>query len=142
MTRRTVRDTEGTRYLLLKRSADASLVRHPETGERQHIPNDDLDTVDDATAADTVLRALPEPVVSLVTSVHDERSLALLLELDEEGPLSVRTLLSEYDFCESDLHGLLTELRAGGFVAETTVLGQRGYETTEVATDALDALRT
>lgn len=141
MSRRTVRDGDGNRYLLLKRSGDASLVRNPETGERFHRPNEELEFVEDATTADTVLRAIPEAVVSLVTAVHDERALALLLELDAEGPMSVRTLLSAYDFCESDLHGLLGELTAAGLIEETTVVGERGYETTETASDALDSLR-
>jgi hypothetical protein len=142
MTPRTVEDGDGTRYLLLKRSAESSLVRDPETGERLHLPNDDIEVVEDIATADTVLRAIPEELVSLVTAVHDERALALLVELDEEGPMSVHTLLSAYDFCESDLHGLVAELRAAGLVQEATVHDQRGYETTEEASEALDLLRT
>jgi len=141
MNRRTVEDGDGTRYLLLKRSAESSLVRDAETGERLHLPNEELDTIEDATTVDTVLRSIPEELVSLVTAVHDERALALLFELDEEGPMSVRTLLSAYDFCESDLHGLVAELRAAGLIAETTVHGERGYETTGTASEALDSLR-
>lgn len=140
MTRQTVEDSDGTRYLLLKRSAESSLVRDPETGERLHLPNEELDVVESAVTADTVLRGLPDEVVSLVTAVHDERALALLLELDAEGPMSVRTLLSAYDFCESDLHGLLGELTAARLIEETTVVGERGYETTEATSDALAAL--
>lgn len=134
-------DTEGRRYLLLKQSKTSSLVRDPETGERLHLPSEELDVVDDVSTTDTVLRAVPDAVVSLVTAVHDERALALLVELEHEGPMSVRTLLSAYDFCESDLHGLLAELTVAGLVEETTVVGERGYETTEMANDALELLQ-
>jgi hypothetical protein len=141
MTRQTVEDGDGTRYLLLKRSAESSLVRNAETGEHLHLPNGEIEAVEDAATVDTVLRTIPEELVSLVTAVHDERALALLVELDEEGPMSVRTLLSAYDFCESDLHGLVAELRAAGLVVEATVHGERGYETTETASEALESLR-
>lgn len=142
MTRRTVEDIDGNRYLLLKESAESSLVRDTETGERRHVPNEELTTLEDASTVETVLAALPANVVTLVTAVHDERMLALLSELDADGPMSVRTLLAAYDFCESDLHGMLAELTAAGLIEETTVVGERGYETTETASDALDALRT
>lgn len=140
MSRRPVRDAAGNRYLLLKRSGESSLVRDPETGERQHLPNDEIELLAES-AVPTVLDAVPDEVVTLVTAVHDERVLAVLLELDAEGPMAVRTLLAEYDFCESDLHGLLGELQAAGLVAETTVVGERGYETTAAGERALTALR-
>jgi hypothetical protein len=140
MTRRTVEDSDGTRYLLLKRSEEASLVRDPETGERHHLPNAELSVVEDVTTTETALAGIPDEVVALLTAVHDERALALLVELDEEGPMSVRQLLSAYDFCESDLHGMMAELRAGGLVAETRVAGERGYEVTPRTSEALAAL--
>jgi len=140
VSRRPVRDAAGNRYLLLKRSGESSLVRDPETGERQHLPNDEIELLEES-AVPTVLDAVPDEVVTLVTAVHDERVLAVLLELDAEGPMAVRTLLAEYDFCESDLHGLLGELQAAGLVAETTVVGERGYETTAAGERALTALR-
>lgn len=99
------------------------------------------ETVEESVTADTVLDGVPDAVVSLVTAVHDERALALLVELDEAGPTSVRTLLSTYEFCESDLHGLLGELTAAGLVEETRVAGERGYETTGTASEALETLR-
>lgn len=134
--RRTVEDEAGNRYLLLKRSGDSSLVRDPETGERRHLPTESLDAVD-AGAVETILAPVPDAVVTLLTAVHDDRALALLREIDTEGPIAARTLLESYDFCESDLHGLLGELRAAGLVAEQTVAGERGYESTETAREAL-----
>ncbi len=137
----TVRDSEGTRYVLLKESGESSLVRDPHTGERRHLPNADLEPVAGEAPLDTAARAVPGPVRRVVTAVRDERALGLLLELDARGAASVRALLAETALCESDLHGVLAEFRAAGLVAETRVAGDRGYETTEAAEDGLAALR-
>lgn len=137
---RTVRDAEGQRYLLEKESADASLVRDPETGERRHLPNDELEVVEGESALVTAARAVPEPARRALTAVHDERALGLLVELDGRGPLGVRTLLADLDCCESDLHGMVAEFQAAGLVAETRVAGERGYETTGDGSAAVDAL--
>jgi hypothetical protein len=137
---RTVRDGDGTRYLLLKESSDASLVRDPETGERRHLPNDELEAIDESplvTAAETV----DEPTRRLLAAVRDDRALGLLLEIDANGPVGVRFLLDAYDLCESDLHGLLAEFRAAGLIVEERVNGERGYDTTAQATATLDRLR-
>jgi hypothetical protein len=141
VTRRTVRDESGTRYVLEKRSGEASRVRDPETGERKHISNERLEVVEGESPLLTATGALPEAVVELLAGVPDERALGLLLEIETGGPTGVRTLLSAYDICESDLHGLLAELRAAGLLTETRVAGERGYETTATASEALDALR-
>ena len=140
MTRRPVEDESGRRYLLLKQSAESSLVRTLDTGEREYIPNDQLTDLGDTSTLDAVLAPIPEAVRTLLSAVHDDRSLALVLELDAE-PMSVKHLLSAYEFCESDLHGLLAELQAAGLIQETRVAGERGYTTTETATSALSHLR-
>lgn len=139
---RTVEDEDGNRYLLVKRSSDATLVRDPETGEQHHVPTDSLDVVTDASPLETAARGIPEPVSLLVTAVHDRRSLGLLLELDDQGSMAVQTLLDRYELCERDLHGLLAEFRAAGLVAETNVHGTAGYETTADAAAALESIRT
>ena len=90
---------------------------------------DGADEVDDG--ADGASAAL--------TRVPDERALGLLVELDARGPLSVRALL-DYDLCESDLHGLVAELRAAGLVEEADVAGERGYDLTATAAEALAAV--
>jgi hypothetical protein len=141
VSRHPVEDDSGTRYLLLKQSSESSLVRNLDTGEREHIPNDRLDGLDDTSTLDAILTPIPEAVRHLLSAVHDDRSLALLLELDSAGPMAVRQLLSAYDFCESDLHGLLAELQAAGLIEETTVAGERGYDATEQAATALARLR-
>ena len=137
---RTVKDEDGDRYLLLKESGESSLVRDPDSGERRHVPNDDLKPVAGESPLATAAGSVPGPVRTLLTAVPDERALGLLLELEERGPVGVRALLA-YDLCESDLHGLLAEFRAAGLVAETEVGGERGYETTEVASEGLAHLR-
>ena len=71
-------------------------------------------------------------------TARDDRALALLGEIDADGPFAVRTLLSRYDLCESDLHGLCAELRAAGLLAEAEVAGERGYRTTDRARQALE----
>ena len=140
MTGRVVRDSEGTRYILEKRSADSSRVRNPETGERSHLPNEALEPVD-VSPLHAATAALSEDAVTLVTRVPNERALGLLVDLDERGPTGVRRLLAVTDLCESDLHGLLATLQAGGLLAEVTVAGERGYETTKTASAALNRLR-
>lgn len=138
---RTVRDGDGQYYLLLKESAEASLVFNPETGERKHHPNDDLESAEGESPLVTASRAVSEDLRTLLTAVADERALGLLLEIHSRGPVGVRQLLDSYDLCESDLHALLAEFRAGGLVTEAEVAGERGYETTESASEALQHLR-
>jgi len=138
---RSVRDESGTRYLLLKQSGESSRVRDPETGEERYIDNDRLEPLDGESPLTTAARAVPEPVRTICSAVHDDRSLGLLIDLDTRGPLAIRTLLSAYDLCESDLHGLLAEFRAAGLVEEARVAGERGYDTTETATEGLSLLR-
>jgi DNA-binding IclR family transcriptional regulator len=76
-----------------------------------------------------------------VHPVHDERALDLLSALDARERVGVRELLSTAGCCESDLHGLLAELRAAGLVAETTAASERGYRTTRAGSEALARFR-
>jgi hypothetical protein len=137
---RTVEDDAGDRYILLKESDEASLVRDPESGDRRHVPNETLEPVTGESPLVTAAGAVSRPVQAVLTAIPDERALGLLVELDERGPLGVRALL-EYDLCESDLHGLLAEFRAAGLVTEAEVGGERGYATTERASKGLARMR-
>jgi hypothetical protein len=134
---RTVRDESGRHYVLLKESAESSLVRDPATGERCYVDNAALEPVAGVSPLVAAGEAAPAAARELLESVHDERTLGLLVELDARGPLAVRELLGSYDLCESDLHGLAAELRAAGLLAETDVAGERGYELTPTAAAAL-----
>ena len=127
-----VRDGDGTRYLLVKRSSDSSLVRDPATGEERYVPTDELES-DGESPLSAAAGGLPDELRRAVLACRDERALGLLVEFADRGALSVRTLLDSYELCESDLHGLLAEFRAAGLLAETTVAGERGYETTDEA---------
>lgn len=138
---RTVRDSEGNRYLLVKESPDSSRVRDPTTGEERHLANENLEPAEGESPLATAARALPDSSRRLVTAVHDQRALGLLVEIDERGPLDVHVLLDAYDYCESDLHGLLGEFRAAGLVAEADVGGRRGYRITDDGHAALERLR-
>lgn len=137
----TVRDEDDTRYLLLKRSDESSLVREPDSGEERYLDNANLSPAEDASALETAAAEVEAPIRRLLSAVHDDRTLGFLLVLDAGGPLSVRELLGIDALCESDLHGTLAELRAAGLLEEREVGGERGYATTELATDALSSLR-
>jgi len=137
---RPVRDESGNRYLVVKESAETSRVRDPETGDEQYIENERLESLDGESPLETAAGAVPAELRGLLTAVQDDRSLGLLLEIDTRGPVGVRALLSGYDLCESDLHGLLAEFQAAGLITETETDGGRGYRTTETASDGLGHL--
>ncbi|MEY7850771.1 hypothetical protein AB7C87_16395 [Natrarchaeobius sp. A-rgal3] len=139
---KTVQDDTGKRYLLLKRSEHASLVRDPRNGNECYVQNDRLESVDEAGALETAARTVSEPVRTFLSTVHDEETLGLLLELDDRGPLRVRTLLDSYDLCESDLHGRLTVLTSADLLEEVEVGGERGYRLTERCETALESILT
>jgi len=135
---RTVEDEDGRRYLLAKR--DTPRVRDPESGAERRRDPDGLEIVDEPPLA-TAASGVPPAVRRVLTAVPDERTLGLLVELVDRGPLPVVDLLDAYDLCESDLHGALAEFRAAGLVAEASVAGERGYDATAPAREAVAALR-
>ena len=137
---RTVEDRAGNRYVLLKESADTSLVRDPESGTERHLPTAALSPVDEP-PLQTATRAIPPERRRELDGVTGDRAIGLLLVLDASGPIPVRDLLAETTLCESDLHGIVGELRAGGHVREADVGGERGYAVTEDASKKLDRLR-
>lgn len=138
---RTVEDAAGRRYLLLKRSRDSSLVRDAETGEQSYHPTDELTVVGGASPLVTAAEGVPEAARRLVTAVRDDRTLGLLVALEAADGLAARTLLDAEDYCESDLHGLVGELRAAGLVEPTSVDGEDGYRLTDGAAAAVRALQ-
>ena len=141
MTEEVVTDSEGTRYILEKRSSDASRVRDPTTGERLHLPNDELEVVSGESALSLAAQTVSPDVVSLITSVPDERTLGLLLELERRGPTPVRTILDISTFCESDLHRRVALLTARDIIRETKRNGERCYELTEGGHRGLSAIK-
>ncbi|KZN23844.1 hypothetical protein A4G99_13440 [Haladaptatus sp. R4] len=137
---RTVRDESGKSYLLVKRSSESSLVRDPKTGEERYLENDSLDPVEGEPPLETAARRVHPPVRRILTAVPNERALGLLVELFDRGAVPARTLVSSYDLCESDLHGLLAEFRAAGLVEERKIVGERGYGLTDIAREGLELL--
>lgn len=138
---RTVEDRAGKRYLLLKRSRDSSLVRDAETGEHRHLRTDELTVIEGTSPLATAAEGVPDAARRLVSTVRDDRTLGLLVALEAAAGLSARTLLDADDFCESDLNGLVAELRAAGLVETATVEGEEGYRLTEDATAVVRALQ-
>lgn len=136
-----VRADDGTQYLLLKRSDEASLVRDPVSGNECYVKNDRLEAVRETTALETAARAIPAPVRRLIRATHDDRSLGLVVTLGDRGPLTVRTLTDETAYCESDLAGVLASLTAAEVITETDVAGERAYDLTSETADALSTLR-
>lgn len=137
---RTVEDADGNRLLLVKQSGKSSLVRDPDTGDTRYLPNENLTPVDGESPLATAARSVPEPARVVLSASRDDRSLGLLVELVETGPLSVRHVLDAYDLCESDVHGIFGEFRAAGLVTETRVAGERGYQATPTAEEAVGYL--
>jgi hypothetical protein len=129
---RVVEDAAGRRLLLVKRSAGSSLVRDPETGEERFVPTEELTVRDGVDPLVTAAAAVEPSVRDRLGVGHDERSLGLLVTL-ARAPRSARALLEATTLCESDLLGLVTELRAAGLVEETSVDGERGYDVTAAA---------
>lgn len=137
----TVRDAAGNRYLLVKRSAEASRVRDPETGEERYVKNEELESVDGESPLRTAAGGVPAPVRTVVAAVPNERALGLLVDLVDRGPLSAREALDAYNLCESDVHGLFAEFQVAGLAEERRIAGERGYDATDAAREAVDALR-
>jgi hypothetical protein len=137
----TVRDAAGETYLLVKRSAESSRVRDPATGEERYVDNDELRVVDGESPLATAASGVPAPVRRTLRAVRDDRSLGLLAVVVDEGPIAAIDLLDAADMCESDLHGTITAFRAAGLIDEAEVAGQRGYEATPVAVEAIELLR-
>ncbi|GAB3684133.1 hypothetical protein GCM10028857_12720 [Salinarchaeum chitinilyticum] len=138
----TVEDERGRRFVLRKRSSDAWLVRDPETGEENYRDPADLSIVADADSLATAAQGISPSVRTLLTAVPNDRVLGLVVTIVDREAVGVRTLLDETTLCESDLHGAIAELVAAGLLAETTVAGERGYEATELAIQAVEQLRT
>jgi len=87
---RTVRDDEGERYLLVKRSSESSLVRDPDTGAERYLSNADLTIDDEASALATAAEAVPASVRRVLTAVPNDRALGLLVEFVDRGRLHGR----------------------------------------------------
>ncbi|RRJ31682.1 DUF7346 family protein [Halocatena pleomorpha] len=132
---RTVRADDGSRYLLRKRASDAWLVADPVTGEERYIDPDRLELQAETAPLETIGTTVSADTGADI-GVQDDRALGLLVVLARTEPIAAIDLIECTELCESDLNGLLTELRVGGLVASTSdpVLG---YELTPRARSKL-----
>ncbi|WP_232687510.1 DUF7346 family protein [Halobacterium zhouii] len=137
---RTVRD-DDTVYVVLKESADSTLVRDPATGEERHLPTDSLEPAGGTAPLDALATAIPEDARAVVRACHADWHLGVLVALADDGPLPARSLVARFETCESDLVGALTEFRAAELVEETDVHGERGYRLTDAGESGIGALR-
>lgn len=137
---RTVETPDGERHLLLSTSDGTARIRDPTSGAEHTVDAADLEAVEESPAA-VAAEGVHESVRQVLTAVHDERALGVLVTLVDDGPTAVVDLLSALGLCESDFNGLFAELRAAGLVAECTVAGEHGYEATETAEEAVEMLR-
>lgn len=136
-----VEDEDGRRLLVEKRSADAWLVRDPESGERRYRDPAELSVLDDVAPLAAAAAGVPEPTRALLRAAHGERVLGLAVTVVDRGPVAVRSLLDATTLCESDLHGALAELVAADLLVEVEVAGERGYEATPAGEAAVAHLR-
>jgi hypothetical protein len=136
-----VRDEDGNRLVLQKESGDTALVYDPESGEERHVERSTLTATDAPPLEATAQAAIDDDLRQLLLAIPNERALGLLVTLADRGPVSVRTMMTETTFCESDLSGLLASLTAAGLIEESDVAGERGYAITPPARRALETLR-
>ena len=114
-----VRDEDGNRLVLRKESAESALVYDPDSGEEYHVERSTLTAIEASPLEATAEAAIGDDVRQLLLATPNERALGLLVTLADRGPLSVRTLMAETTFCESDLSGLLASLNAAGVIEES-----------------------
>ncbi|MEF8775197.1 MAG: hypothetical protein V5A43_01680 [Haloarculaceae archaeon] len=135
---RPVSDGAGTRYLLLRVDDGSALVRDVDTGARSRLPLETLAALPGSPLSATGKEpdAPPQPL----DRAPSDPALGLLVELRASGPRAVRDLLAETTLCESDLHGMVADLRAAGLVREASIGGERGYDLTAAAASAFATL--
>lgn len=106
---RAVRDPCDRLVVLVERTGEAVRVRDPASGSERGLARTDVDPVEGAS--------------------RSPRELGLLLVL-AASPRRIRELLDGWGFCESDINGVISELRAAGLVERRAVDGEPGYRLT------------
>ncbi|MFB6253965.1 MAG: hypothetical protein ABEI06_05095 [Halobacteriaceae archaeon] len=132
-----VKHLSGEVYLLIKESKESSKVRHPKTGEITHFPTEELEKMSQSPLK-IATNPVPDTVMFLITTVHSQEGMGLLIELYTRGPLSTKRLLDDYQMCESNLNALLNDLKVGNLIKETEIHNEPGYKLTSKTEQALD----
>jgi hypothetical protein len=122
-------DSEGHPHLLRSSSGGSTRITDLRTGADTSTDTVSLFEPEDSSLA-VVAQGLSIPEGSNESVGPSKRARGLLGLLAVAGPLGGRELIDLADCCESDLHGTLGELAAGGLVERTTVHGERGYDVT------------
>ncbi len=123
-----VEDESGDRYELVKRSADACLVRDLATGTTAYLPSDAVTTV---AATDDLVDVVPSAIAA---ELPTRSAVVLVGLLGVAGPLSVRSILDATTFCERDLFALARVLVAEDVLEPVDLGERRGYGlTSEIA---------
>lgn len=138
---RLVRDQSGRAHVVSARDGDHLDIVDPATGRERTVPATDVDPVVDEPELPVLAAALPTDPGSPLDGIGDPRAVGLLGVLEAAGPLPATMLLAFESLCESDLHGIVGELSAAGYVEQTTVDGRSGYRTTAAAERTLAGLR-
>lgn len=134
---RLVRDASGRVNVVRSRGTEELTIVDPVTGAERTVSATTVAPVADESELHLVADAIPTPIEPPLATVGDPRALGILGVLEAAGPLPATTMLAFESLCESDLHGIVGELRAAGLVEEAIVDGRRGYRTTQAAEDAL-----
>lgn len=72
-----------------------------------------------------------EPGRTSCSNESDDHALSLLVLLETSGPIAVQDLMRRIDLCESDVNGLLSELRAAGLIERVSIGAVPGYACAE-----------
>lgn len=76
-----------------------------------------------------------------IDGIHTVDGLGLVTVLVDEGPIPSKQLMDVSSRCESDMHGLIGDLRAGTLLTDCQVAGQRGYRATSKARNLISGFR-
>lgn len=137
---KTGRGPDGRQLLVVGRTDGELRVRDPATGSEETVPAEQVDRLDReplAVVRDAVTDGLDEgrPIGT------DDRTVGLAVEFVDRGPTPVRRLTASYDACESDLNGMVAELRVAGLIEATSLAGQPAYRATASAEQLAARLR-
>jgi hypothetical protein len=126
----------GHLHLVIERADDRVRVRSVSSGEERWVHRETLKRPD-GSVLELAGRQTPFTSADL-PGVHTEAGVGMVVLLARNGPTAVPALLGALELCESDLHGLLAELEAGGALSRTETAGRGAYRLTDAAAKTVD----
>lgn len=127
-----VEDSQGRRGIVRKLSGETILISDFETGETRYVSVESVRFLD-GTAP---LIAAAKHANSAENDL-DARSNGLLVLIQHDEPVLVRTILELTTLCESDLFALLRGLESAGYIERIDIADERGYRLTAAAHEAI-----